>query len=87
MHYSPHRPSRSDLVQSVFVKEAYNMNIGFWLCGILVIPFGIIGILFAILKEKAAKFVSILYLKRNKRYMIKLIFLAILETKVLLGLS
>lgn len=34
------------------------MNIGFWLCGILVIPFGIIGILFAIFKEKAAKFVS-----------------------------
>ena len=35
------------------------MNIvGFWACGILVIPFGIIGILFAIFKDKAAKFVS-----------------------------
>lgn len=35
------------------------MNIvGFWTCGVLVIPFGIIGILFAIFKEKAAKFVS-----------------------------
>lgn len=34
------------------------MNIGFWLCGILVIPFAMIGVLFAILKEKAAQFVS-----------------------------
>lgn len=34
------------------------MNIGFWMCGVLVIPFLIIGVLFAILKEKAAKFVS-----------------------------
>ena len=35
-----------------------SMNIGFWLCGVLVIPFMIIGVLFAIFKEKAAKFVS-----------------------------
>ena len=34
------------------------MNIGLWLCGVLVIPFVIIGVLFAIFKEKAAKFVS-----------------------------
>ena len=34
------------------------MNIGFWLCGVLVIPFVIIGVLFAIFKEKATKFVS-----------------------------
>ena len=34
------------------------MNIGFWSCIILVIPFLIIGMLFAIFKEKAAKFVS-----------------------------
>ena len=34
------------------------MNIGFWSCIILVIPFLIIGVLFAIFKEKAAKFVS-----------------------------
>lgn len=34
------------------------MNIGFWTCGILVIPFAVIGVLFAIFKEKAAKFVS-----------------------------
>lgn len=34
------------------------MNIGFWLCSILVVLFGIIGILFAIFKEKATKFVS-----------------------------
>lgn len=34
------------------------MNIGFLLCGVLVIPFLIIGVLFAVFKEKAAKFVS-----------------------------
>ena len=35
------------------------MNIvGFWACGVLVILFEIIGILFAIFKEKAVKFVS-----------------------------
>jgi len=34
------------------------MNIGFYLCGVLVIPFAIIGVLFAIFKEKSAKFVS-----------------------------
>ena len=35
------------------------MNIiGFWACGVLVIPFGIVGILFAIFKEKATKFVA-----------------------------
>lgn len=34
------------------------MNIGFLFCGILVIPFWIVGILFAIFKDKAAKFVS-----------------------------
>ncbi len=40
------------------VKEEYTMNIGFWLCGVLVIPFVMIGVFFAIFKEKAAKFVS-----------------------------
>lgn len=34
------------------------MNIGFWLCAALFIPFAITGVLFAIFKEKAAKFVS-----------------------------
>lgn len=34
------------------------MNIGFYLCGVLVIPFAIIGVLFAIFKEKSAKLVS-----------------------------
>lgn len=34
------------------------MNEGFWMCGVLVIIFAIIGALFAILKEKAAIFVS-----------------------------
>ena len=40
------------------LKENHMMNIGFWTCGILVIPFAVIGVLFAIFKEKAAKFVS-----------------------------
>ena len=34
------------------------MNIGFYMCIGLAIPFLLIGFLFAILKEKAAKFVS-----------------------------
>lgn len=34
------------------------MNVGFWLCGALTITFAIMGVLFAIFKEKAAKFVS-----------------------------
>ena len=34
------------------------MNIGFYFCGILVIPFAAIGVLFAILKEKGAVLVS-----------------------------
>ena len=55
------------------------MNIGFWSCIILVIPFLIIGVLFAIFKEKAAKFVSDLIhsLKKNRHCMIKLISLVI----------
>lgn len=40
------------------LMEVNSMNIGFWMCGSLVIPFGIIGILFAVLREKAAGFVS-----------------------------
>lgn len=34
------------------------MNIGAWTCGILVIPFAIVGFIFAIAKEKATKFVA-----------------------------
>lgn len=34
------------------------MNIGFYFCAILVVPFAIVGILFAVFKDKAAKFVS-----------------------------
>lgn len=34
------------------------MNIGLWLCGFFVILFVIIGVLFAIFKENAARFVS-----------------------------
>lgn len=34
------------------------MNVGGWMCGVLVIPFAVIGILFSVLKEKAAKLVS-----------------------------
>ena len=33
------------------------MNIGFWMCAVLIIPFGITGGLFALLKENAARFV------------------------------
>ena len=44
--------------KSEFGAEVCIMNIGFWSCIILVIPFLIIGVLFAIFKEKAAKFVS-----------------------------
>ena len=32
--------------------------VAFWLCGVLVVPFAIIGILFGIFKEKAAEFVA-----------------------------
>ena len=44
--------------KSEFLEEASIMNIGFWSCMILVIPFVIIGVLFATFKGKAAKFVS-----------------------------
>ena len=44
--------------KSEFEAEICIMNIGFWSCIILVIPFLIIGVLFAIFKAKAAKFVS-----------------------------
>ena len=44
--------------KSEFEAEVCIMNIGFWSCIILVIPFLIIGVLFTIFKEKAAKFVS-----------------------------
>ena len=54
------RPPRVGLFQkeSKFEAEICIMNIGFWSCIILVIPFLIIGVLFAIFKAKAAKFVS-----------------------------
>lgn len=34
------------------------INIGFLLCGVLVIPFAVIGVFFAIGKERTAEFVS-----------------------------
>ena len=34
------------------------MNIGAYMCGVLVIPFAIVGLLFGIFKEKATKFVA-----------------------------
>ena len=37
------------------------MNIGVYACGILVIPFVLVGLLFALLKEKAAVLVSGFY--------------------------
>ena len=50
------------------------MNIGFWSCIILVIPFVIIGVLFAIFKEKQLNLFQDLihFLKKNKQCMIKL---------------
>ncbi len=56
------------------------MNIGFWLCGVLVIPFVIIGVLFAIFKERKRLNLFrdlIRYRKKNRHCMIKLIFLVI----------
>ena len=46
--------------KNVYIKimEKYTMNIGLWLCGFFVILFVIIGVLFAIFKENAARFVS-----------------------------
>ena len=34
------------------------MNIGAWMCGVLVVPFAIIGLLFGVFKERATKFVA-----------------------------
>ena len=34
------------------------MNIGAWMCGVLVIPFAIVGLLFGIFKDKATKYVA-----------------------------
>ena len=56
------------------------MNIGFWSCIILVIPFLIIGVLFAVFKEKAKQnlFQDLIhFLKKNRHCMIKLISLVI----------
>ena len=52
------KPWDTEIDKSEFEAEVCIMNIGFWSCIILVIPFLIIGVLFAIFKEKAAKFVS-----------------------------
>lgn len=34
------------------------INLGFWSCVVLVPPFGILGLLFGIFKEKSVKFIS-----------------------------
>ena len=34
------------------------MNLGAWMCGVLVIPFTVVGLIFAILKEKATNIVA-----------------------------
>ncbi len=34
------------------------MNLGAWMCGVLVIPFATVGLLFGLFKEKATKFVA-----------------------------
>lgn len=41
-----------------FVKERNDMNLGAWMCGVLVIPFAVVGFVFAILKEKATNLVG-----------------------------
>ena len=38
--------------------EFFISNVGFLMCSVLVIPFAFVGLIFAIYKEKAAKFVS-----------------------------
>ena len=66
--------------KSKFVEEESIMNLGFGMCGVLVIPFAIMGVLFAIFKGKAAKFVlgfSSLPKEEQALYMIKHIFLVI----------
>ena len=47
----------NDIVNKV-VREGMIMNIGFYFCIILVPCFAIMGLLFAVLKEKSAKIVS-----------------------------
>ena len=47
-----------DSNKSIFNKAECIMNTGFWSCIIFLILFMIIGVLFAVLKEKAAQFVS-----------------------------
>ena len=34
------------------------MNLGAWMCGVLVIPFTTVGLLFGLFKERATKFVA-----------------------------
>ena len=34
------------------------MNLGAWMCGVLVIPFATVGLLFGLFKEMATKFVA-----------------------------
>ncbi len=34
------------------------MNIGAWMCGVLVIPFALVGLIFVIMKEKGANLVA-----------------------------
>jgi len=34
------------------------MNLGAWMCGVLVIPFATVGLLFGLFKERATKFVA-----------------------------
>ncbi len=43
---------------SLCIVGRIKMNIGAWMCGVLVIPFAIVGLLFGLLKEKATKFVA-----------------------------
>ena len=40
------------------LEEKFRMNLGFWMCVVLVPTFAVIGLLFGIFKEKSAKFIS-----------------------------
>lgn len=48
--------SKKDVIQ--FIRKELNMNIGFVACIILAVLFLVLGIIFALLKEKGAKYVS-----------------------------
>ena len=65
------------------------MNIGFWLCGVLVIPFVIIGVLFAIFKMNRHNGIMvnhiILHLMMFRSYLIRSILFLIPVKTIIAG--